>query len=287
MQALSQRKEELQMNKFWNWVRNEDTGAAELIFNGPISEDTWFGDEITPAMFRNELSKVSGDLTVWLNSPGGDVFAASQIYTMLRSHKGKVTVKIDGIAASAASVVAMAGDETLIAPTGMLMIHNPSTVAFGNKEAMQKAIELLDEVKESIINAYEEKSGLSRSKIARMMDEETWLNAKKAQSLGLVDGIMFESGQPQPKPEEDEPDEDDDDDDMTKDEGDGTDTPDEAGENPDEGEKLKRCRSEDSAMTYSVAASIKSLMERLNAQNAPVKGVPLDQLEKRLNLLKK
>jgi len=277
------------MNKFWNWVRNEDTGAAELIFNGPISEDTWFGDEITPAMFRNELSKVSGDLTVWLNSPGGDVFAASQIYTMLRSHKGKVTVKIDGIAASAASVVAMAGDETLIAPTGMLMIHNPSTVAFGNKEAMQKAIELLDEVKESIINAYEEKSGLSRSKIARMMDEETWLNAKKAQSLGLVDGILFESGQPQPKPEEDEPDEDedDDDDDKTKDEGDGTDTPDEAGESPDEGEKLKRRRSEDSAMTYSVAASMKSLMKRLNAQNAPVKGVPFDQLEKRLNLLKK
>ena len=81
------------MNKFWNWVRNEDTGAAELIFNGPISEDTWFGDEITPAMFRNELAKISGDLTVWLNSPGGDVFAASQIYTMLRSHKDKVTVK--------------------------------------------------------------------------------------------------------------------------------------------------------------------------------------------------
>lgn len=276
------------MNKFWNWVRNEDTGAAELIFNGPISEDTWFGDEITPAMFRNELSKVSGDLTVWLNSPGGDVFAASQIYTMLRNHKGKVTVKIDGIAASAASVVAMAGDETLIAPTGMLMIHNPSTVAFGNKEAMQKAIELLDEVKESIINAYEEKSGLSRSKIARMMDEETWLNAKKAQSLGLVDGILFASGKPQPKPEEDEPDEDeDDDDDKTKDEGDGTVTPDEAGESPDEGEKLKRRRSEDSAMTYSVAASMKSLMERLNAQNTPVKGVPFDQLEKRLNLLKK
>ena len=276
------------MNKFWNWVRNEDTGAAELIFNGPISEDTWFGDEITPAMFRNELSKVSGDLTVWLNSPGGDVFAASQIYTMLRNHKGKVTVKIDGIAASAASVVAMAGDETLIAPTGMLMIHNPSTVAFGNKEAMQKAIELLDEVKESIINAYEEKSGLSRSKIARMMDEETWLNAKKALSLGLVDGILFARSAPQPNPEEDEPDEDeDDDDDKTKDEGDGTVTPDEAGESPDEGEKLKRRRSEDTAMTYSVAASMKSLMKRLNAQNAPVKGVPFDQLEKRLNLLKK
>ena len=249
------------MNKFWNWVRNEDTGASELIFNGPISEDTWFGDEITPAMFRNELSKVSGDLTVWLNSPGGDVFAASQIYTMLRNHKGKVTVKIDGIAASAASVVAMAGDETLIAPTGMLMIHNPSTVAFGNKEAMQKAIELLDEVKESIINAYEEKSGLSRSKIARMMDEETWLNAKKAQSLGLVDGILFASGQPQPKPEEDEPDEDD--------------------ENTPKEDEPK----EDNltAMSYSRAATMQSLMQKVSAEH---KGTPVDQLMSRLNLLK-
>ncbi len=235
------------MNKFWNWVRNEDTGASELIFNGPISEDTWFGDEITPAMFRNELSKVSGDLTVWLNSPGGDVFAASQIYTMLRNHKGKVTVKIDGIAASAASVVAMAGDETLIAPTGMLMIHNPSTVAFGNKE--------------SIINAYEEKSGLSRSKIARMMDEETWLNAKKAQSLGLVDGILFAGGQPQSKPEEDEPDEDDEN------------TPKQDEPNED---NL-------TAMSYSRAATMQSLMQKVSAEH---KDTPVDQLMSRLNLLK-
>ena len=276
------------MNKFWTWVRNEDTGASELIFNGPISEDTWFGDEITPAMFRNELSKVSGDLTVWLNSPGGDVFAASQIYTMLRSHKGKVTVKIDGIAASAASVVAMAGDETLIAPTGMLMIHNPSTVAFGNKEAMQKAIELLDEVKESIINAYEEKSGLSRSKIARMMDEETWLNAKKAQSLGLVDGILFAGSAPQPKPDEDEnPDEDTPEEDEPKKNDAGTDVSDDPSEEePDEGEKLKRRKTDDTAMTYSAVTAMKSLMEKLTAHYTPVKGVPIDQLEKRLNLLK-
>ncbi len=189
------------------------------------------------------------------------VFAASQIYTMLRSHKGKVTVKIDGIAASAASVVAMAGDETLIAPTGMLMIHNPSTVAFGNKEAMQKAIELLDEVKESIINAYEEKSGLSRSKIARMMDEETWLNAKKAQSLGLVDGILFASGQPQSKPEEEpeeEPEED---------------TPDE--DEPKEDNLT--------AMSYSRTATMQSLMQKVSAEH---KGTPVDQLMSRLNLLK-
>lgn len=188
------------------------------------------------------------------------VFAASQIYTMLRNHKGKITVKIDGIAASAASVVAMAGDETLIAPTGMLMIHNPSTVAFGNKEAMQKAIELLDEVKESIINAYEEKSGLSRSKIARMMDEETWLNAKKAQSLGLVDGILFASGQSQPKPEED---------------------PDDGDEDiPDEDESKEDTLT---AMSYSRAATMQSLMQKVSAEH---KGTPVDQLMSRLNLLK-
>ena len=121
------------MKKFWNFIQNEDTSETELLFNGPISEDTWWGDEVTPALFRDELSKVSGNLTVWLNSPGGDVFAASQIYSMLKNHKGKVTVKIDGIAASAASVVAMAGDETLIAPTALMMIHDPSTCAMGNK----------------------------------------------------------------------------------------------------------------------------------------------------------
>lgn len=121
------------MKKFWNFVKNEETAETELIFNGPISDETWWGDEITPAMFRDELSKINGNLTVWLNSPGGDCFSASQIYTMLKDHKGKVTVKVDGIATSVASVVAMAGDETLIAPTGMLMIHNPMTMAAGNK----------------------------------------------------------------------------------------------------------------------------------------------------------
>lgn len=175
------------MNKFWNWVRNEDTGAAELIFNGPISEDTWFGDEITPAMFRNELSKISGDLTVWLNSPGGDVFAASQIYTMLRNHKGKVTVKI-----------------------------------------------------------------------ARMMDEETWLNAKKAQSLGLVDGILFASGQPNPEEDPDDSDED----------------------TPEEDEPKKDNLT---AMSYSRAATMQSLMQKVSAEH---KGTPVDQLMSRLNLLK-
>ena len=195
------------MKKFWNFIKNEDISETELIFNGPISDETWWGDEITPAMFRNELSKVSGNLTVWLNSPGGDVFAASQIYTMLKNYKGKVIVKIDGIAASAASVVAMSGDETLIAPTAMMMIHDPSTMAFGNKEDMKKAISLLDEVKESIINAYEDKTHLSRDKIAKMMSDETWLNAKKAYEMGFADGILFVDKKkpvPEEEPEETE-----------------------------------------------------------------------------------
>ena len=167
-------------NRFWNWVCNEETGASEMYLYGAIAESTWFEDDVTPAMFRSELQKHSGDVTVFINSPGGDVFAASQIYTMLRNHPGKVTVKIDGIAASAASVVAMAGDVTLISPTGMIMCHNPMTCAMGNKADMEKAIALLDEVKESIINAYAEKSHLSRNKIARLMDEETWMNAEKS-----------------------------------------------------------------------------------------------------------
>jgi len=117
----------MKKNRFWNWVRNESDRESILYLYGAIADETWFEDDITPAMFRSELQKHTGDVTVFINSPGGDVFAASQIYTMLREHKGKITVKIDGIAASAASIIAMAGDETLIAPTGMLMCHNPMT----------------------------------------------------------------------------------------------------------------------------------------------------------------
>jgi ATP-dependent Clp protease protease subunit len=126
-----------------------------------------------------------------LNSPGGDVFAASQIYNMLMDYKGRVTVKIDGLAASAASVIAMAGGEVLISPTGLIMIHNPMTMAFGDTEEMGKAIAMLSEVKESIINAYELKTGLSRSKLAHLMDAESWFNAKKAVELGFADQILF------------------------------------------------------------------------------------------------
>lgn len=176
--------------KFWNWVRNEGEPAV-LVLNGEISDETWFGDEVTPKLFRDDLDKCQGDISVWINSPGGDVFAAAQIYNMLMDYPHNVTVKIDGLAASAASVIAMAGTEVQMSPVAMMMIHNPMTVAIGDSAEMQKASAMLDEVKESIMNAYEIKTGLSRAKISHLMDAESWFNAKKAVELGFADKILF------------------------------------------------------------------------------------------------
>lgn len=227
--------------KFWNWVKNED--GRTLYLDGAIAEETWLGDEITPKQFKSELFNGEGDITIWINSPGGDVFAASQIYNMLMDYKGKVTVKIDGIAASAASVIAMAGGEVLISPTGLVMIHNPMTVAIGDSEEMEKAISMLSEVKEAIINAYELKTGLSRTKLSNMMDSESWFNAKKAVELGFADAIMFEDKN-----------------EMTP---------------SNEGAIFSR---------MAVTNSMLSKMPRKEKQKA--KGIPIENLDKRLNLLK-
>lgn len=188
------------MKKFWNWKNvattdsetSEETVERTLFLDGAIAEESWFDDDVTPALFKAELESGGGDVTVWINSPGGDCVAAAQIYNMLCDYKGKVTVKIDGIAASAASVIAMSGDVVQMSPVGMLMIHNPSTISWGDHKEMQKAIEMLDECKESIINAYERKTGLSRNRISKLMDEETWMNANKALELGFVDEIIGE-----------------------------------------------------------------------------------------------
>ena len=245
------------MDKFWNFIKNEETSETELCFEGPISSSTWYGDELTPALFKDELNKHPGNLTVWISSPGGDVFAASQIYTMLKNHKGRITVKIDSLAASAASVVAMAGDETLIAPTALMMIHDPSTCAMGNKADMEKAIILLDEVKESIINAYETKSHLSRNKIAKLMSDETWLNAKKAHEMGFVDGILFADNKKSVPEKENELNE----------------------EEPEKEDSL-------TAMTYSKSKNLSAFLSKVSASAESVTGTPIDQLEKRLALLK-
>lgn len=182
------------MKKFWKWKNQAQTEtmpeARTLFLNGTIAEESWFDDDVTPQLFKDELMSGSGDITVWINSPGGDCVAAAQIYNMLMDYKGSVTVKIDGIAASAASVIAMAGTKVYVSPVSMLMIHNPMTVAMGNAADMEKAIDMLSSVKDSIINAYELKTGLSRAKISHLMDDETWMDANKAVELGFADEIL-------------------------------------------------------------------------------------------------
>lgn len=191
------------MKKFWKWknrtVLNQETQEPiqerTLFLNGTIAEESWFDDDVTPQVFKEELCAGSGDITVWINSPGGDCVAAAQIYNMLMDYPGNVTVKIDGIAASAASVIAMAGTSVLVSPVSMMMIHNPATVAFGDTAEMEKAISMLSEVKESIINAYEIKTGLSRAKLSHLMDAETWMDAHSAVELGFADDILKRSSE--------------------------------------------------------------------------------------------
>ena len=185
------------MKHFWRWVRDETAPDARTLYiEGVIAEESWYSDDVTPAAFKADLVAGTGPITVWINSPGGDCVAAAQIYNMLMEYPGDVTVKIDGIAASAASVVSMAGTRVLMSPVACLMIHNPLTVAIGDSEEMRKAIQMLDEYKESIVNAYEIKTGMSRAKLSHLMDAETWMNANKALELGFCDEIMFKDAAP-------------------------------------------------------------------------------------------
>ena len=202
------------MQKFWNWI-HDDSGGRVLRLEGPIDSESYWGTEITPQNFRDELYAEDGDITLWLNSPGGNVFAAAEIYTMIRDYPHNVTVRIASIAASAASVIAMAGNTVQMSPTALLFVHDPSTIAMGNAKDMEKAIATLNEIKESIINAYAAKTGLSRNKISKLMSDETWINAKKAVELGFADEILFDE-----KKQEDTPDE--------------PENPDEEGGEPDE-----------------------------------------------------
>ena len=232
--------------KFWNWIKNDAGGEEErtLVLNGEISDETWYGDEVTPALFAKELNAGSGNITVWINSPGGDVFAAAQIYNMLMEYKGDVTVKVDALAASAASVIAMAGTTVLMSPPSLMMIHNPITVAIGDSKEMQKAGEMLNEVKEGIMNAYEIKTGMDRKKISHLMDAESWFNAKKAVELGFADGILHGK------------------------------------EDTEEGDKEKELE----GLMFSRTAVTNSLLTKLITKKPEAK-VPIEQLEKRLQLL--
>ena len=242
------------MQKFWNWV-HDDSGGRVLRLEGPIDSESFWGDEITPQMFRDELYAEEGDITLWINSPGGNVFAAAEIYTMIRDYPGSVTVRIASIAASAASVVAMAGNLVQMSPTALLMIHDPSTIAMGNAKDMEKAITTLNEVKESIINAYAAKTGLSRNRISKLMSDETWLNAKKALELGFADEILFAD-----KPKEDEPEEkpDSDPDEPDKEEG---------GDEKEEQKKPFKLKEAGAVWQYSTKAMGQTILNRLGVSD--------------------
>ncbi len=250
------------MKKFWNFIRN-DAGERILRLEGPIDEDSFWGDEVTPRMFREELDAEEGDVTVWICSPGGNVFAAAEIYTMLCDHKGKITVKIDSIAASAASVVAMAGDHVLMSPVAMLMIHDPMTIAMGNSKDMEKAIATLNEVKASIINAYQRKTGLSRNKISQLMENETWMNAKKAVELGFADEILFDE-KPEPDKKQDEPD---DPDEPEKPDQEGGD--DEGDEKKETEKKPFKLDTGDALWEYSTRVMGQTILGKITASAAP------------------
>ncbi|SFX87965.1 head maturation protease, ClpP-related [Ruminococcus sp. XPD3002] len=257
------------MPKFWDYI-HDDSGGRVLRLEGLIDSDSFWGDEITPQDFRDELYAEDGDLTLWINSPGGNVFAAAEIYTMIRDYPHNVTVRIASIAASAASVIAMAGNTVQMSPTALLMIHDPSTIAFGNAKDMEKAIATLNEVKESIINAYAAKTGLSRNRISKLMSDETWINAKKAVELGFADEILFDE-KPTPDKKEDDPDDPDEPDKPDQEGGD-----DEGDEKKETEKKPFKLDTGDALWEYSTRVMGQTILGKITASAVPEGTEPSD-----------
>jgi len=256
------------MEKFWNWI-HDDSGGRVLRLEGPIDSESFWGDEITPQSFRDELYAEDGDITLWLNSPGGNVFAAAEIYTMLRDYPRNVRVCIASIAASAASVIAMAGNTVEMSPTALLFVHDPSTIAMGNTRDMEKTITTLNEVKESIINAYAAKTGLSRSKISKLMSDETWLNARKAVELGFADEILFDE-KPEPDKKEDVPD------DLEEPEKPNQEGGDDEGDEKKDDKKPFKLDTGDALWEYSTRVMGQTILGKITATAAPEDTEPPD-----------
>lgn len=182
---------------FWTFrAAAEESAAPELILYGDIASETWWGDEVTPRQFSDELNALGAvaEIVVRINSGGGDVFAANAIYTRLKDNKAKITVKIDGWAGSAATIVAMAGDVIEIPGNGVFMVHDPKMGAKGyfSAEDFIKAAEELNVIKQSIVNGYALKTGKSAEEISAIMSAETWLDGKQAVEAGFCDKLMFE-----------------------------------------------------------------------------------------------
>ncbi len=185
------------MNKFWsfNQPKNKDSKEADLLLYGDISSSSWWGDEVTPKQFADDLAAL-GDIekiNVRINSGGGDVFAGQAIHSTLKRHKAEKVVYIDGLAASIASVIAMAGDKVVIPKNAMIMVHNPWTRTAGNSDDMREVADLLDKIREPIIFAYEQKTGKTRDELIELMNVETWMTADEAVKLGFADEVESKS----------------------------------------------------------------------------------------------
>ena len=188
--------------KFWNWVQEE--GETRLRIDGPIADDQIWGGEGTAEMFRMELEKHPGDVVIYINSPGGSVTAASQIYSMLKERQGRSVARIESLAASAASVIAMGCDRVEMARTAYMMIHNAASVAWGDNREMDRTGEVLREIDKGIRQAYMEKTGLPEEMIRAMMDAETWMSAATAIERGFADGYIGRAVEPEEPEEPDE-----------------------------------------------------------------------------------
>lgn len=183
------------MRKFYNLIPGQDGQESRLYIDGEITAglsgyDWWTDARQTGFQdFRKELAQC-GPVTVYVNSPGGDVLAGAAMYAALQEHPHKVTVKIMGIAASAASVVAMAGDEVLISPVGYVMIHDPWSCIAGNARELEHEAQVLRELGEGIVNAYTRKTGKSADEIKNLLAAETYMNAQSAIEHGFCDGLF-------------------------------------------------------------------------------------------------
>lgn len=181
---------------FWNFknAAQTESGETELEFYGPISEFSWFGDEVTPKVFKEQLysNGKNKPVTVRLNSPGGDLIAASVIAATIRDYPGNVTVKVDGIAASAAVMVALAGDRIQMSASAYMMIHNPMVGLLGyfNVDELKDMIAELKTIKQGIVEGYQSKTGMEPEKLAKLMDDETWMTAAEAVSFGFADEVL-------------------------------------------------------------------------------------------------
>lgn len=180
---------------FWNFRNAKDTtsGETELEFYGPISEFSFWGDEVTPKIFKEQLYSNGNKkpVTVRLNSPGGDLIAASVISAILKDYPGRVTVSVDGLAASAAVMVALAGDRIRISPSAYMMIHNPAVGLLGmfDVDSLKGLVDELKTIKQGIIEGYQQRTNLDPEKLAKMMDDETWMTASEAVAYGFADEI--------------------------------------------------------------------------------------------------